>query len=123
MLTARQKELLDFIRHHYVDHGVAPSQQEMADHLGLASRGRVNGMIKELVARGFIRHIPYKSRAIELVEPAVEIMSTALREIQNAYDLGPNWFTDGVDGQRRHIFMWLQKGNAAAKAIKENTHG
>lgn len=58
MLTARQRELLDFL----IDcqgRGVSPSFDEMAAHLGLVSKGNVHRLVTALEKRKFIRREKY----------------------------------------------------------------
>lgn len=70
MLTARQRQLLDFIRSYMAaSAGVAPSQEEMALAVGLRAKGNINRQLGILEERGFIRRRPYRARAIEVVEP------------------------------------------------------
>lgn len=64
-MTARQRELLDFIVRFSWDHGgVAPSYQEMCDFMGLASKSGIHRLILALEERGHIRRLPNRARAI-----------------------------------------------------------
>jgi hypothetical protein len=64
-MTARQRELLDFIVRFSWDHaGVAPSYQEMCDFMGLASKSGIHRLIVALEERGHIRRLPNRARAI-----------------------------------------------------------
>lgn len=65
--TPRQAELLRFIEAHTVQHGMAPTYVQMAEHLGLKSRGCVNYLVKGLEERGLIRRLPNQARAIEVI--------------------------------------------------------
>lgn len=67
MLTPRQRALLDFISAYIAEHRCGPSIREMADGLGLISVSGIMRLINGLVERGFIRQIPAKARAIEVV--------------------------------------------------------
>lgn len=67
MLTACQRELLTFICRCIEEHGVAPSYDEMASALRLASKSTVNRLMSSLVERGYIRKIPRRARAIEVL--------------------------------------------------------
>lgn len=68
-LTARQRELYQFIAARLRQDGIAPSFTEMAQAVGLApkSKGRIGEMLTALELRGYVRRIPHKARAIELV--------------------------------------------------------
>jgi SOS-response transcriptional repressor LexA len=65
-LTARQRELLLFIRRHISETGIAPSFDQMKDELHLASKSGVHRMILALEDRGYITRLPNRARAIEL---------------------------------------------------------
>lgn len=68
-MTPRQKQLLEFIRAYKAEHsGVSPSILEMMIALGLHSKGGVHRLITGLEQRGLIRRLPYRARAIEIVD-------------------------------------------------------
>jgi repressor LexA len=69
MLTPRQAELLAFLRDYAAAHGgVMPSHDEIARALGLRSKARVAAVIDRLVERGFLRRLPRRARALELID-------------------------------------------------------
>lgn len=67
MLTNRQKDLLLFIQKRLRDDGVAPSFEEMKDALSLRSKAPVHRLMSSLEERGFIRRLPHRARAVEIV--------------------------------------------------------
>ena len=67
MLTRKQHELLLFINRHLTDTGVSPSFDEMKDALGLRSKSGIHRLITGLEERAFIRRLPHRARAIEVV--------------------------------------------------------
>lgn len=67
MLTVRQNDLLKFIHERMKESGIAPSYDEMATGVGVASRSGVHRLLVGLEERGFIRRLPNRSRAIEIV--------------------------------------------------------
>jgi len=68
MITARQGELLRFIKQYCLENqGTPPSYDEMKEALNLSSKSSVNALITSLEARGYIRRIPYFARAIEII--------------------------------------------------------
>lgn len=69
-LTARQRDLLTFIRRYIGQHGIAPSFDEMKAELGLASKSGVHRMLGGLEERGFISRMADRARAITLRAPA-----------------------------------------------------
>ena len=68
MLTEKQKELLLFIHDRMQERGVPPSFDEMKDALDLKSKSGIHRLITALVERGFIRHLPHRARAIEVIK-------------------------------------------------------
>lgn len=67
MLTRKQHELLLFLHAHLNEHGVSPSFDEMKEALGLKSKSGIHRLITGLEERGFIRRLPHRARAIEVV--------------------------------------------------------
>jgi repressor LexA len=65
-LTARQKEILSYLRDYIVNHGIAPSVTEIKDFFNLGSLGTVHKHLKALEKRGCIRRSKGHARAIEL---------------------------------------------------------
>jgi repressor LexA len=68
MLTAKQRELLIFIDGRLKDGGVSPSFDEMREALELKSKSGVHRLISALEERGFIRRLPNRARALEVVK-------------------------------------------------------
>jgi repressor LexA len=68
MLTSKQKELLLFIHERIKETGVSPSFDEMKDALNLASKSGIHRLISALEERGFIRKMPHRARALEVLK-------------------------------------------------------
>src|ERR1700752_374124 len=68
MLTKKQHELLMFINQPLSATGVSPSFDEMKDALNLRSKSGIHRLISGLEERGFIRRLPHRARAIEVVK-------------------------------------------------------
>ncbi len=68
MMTKKQKDLLEFIQMRLDRDGVPPSFDEMRDALDLRSKSGVHRLITGLEERGFIRRLPHRARAIEIVK-------------------------------------------------------
>ena len=68
MLTKKQKNLLLFINKKLRSSGVSPSYEEMKDSLNLKSKSGIHRLISALEERGFIRRLPHKARALEVVK-------------------------------------------------------
>jgi len=67
MLTRKQHELLCFIHDKLAETGVSPSFEEMKDALDLRSKSGVHRLIRALEERSFIRRLPNRARALEVV--------------------------------------------------------
>lgn len=67
MLTRKQHELLMFIHQRLKETGVSPSFDEMKDALDLASKSGIHRLITALEERGFLRRLPHRARALEVV--------------------------------------------------------
>jgi repressor LexA len=67
MLTRKQNELLRFIHERLQEEGVPPSFEEMKEALDLRSKSGIHRLIMALEERGFIRRLPNRARAIEVL--------------------------------------------------------
>ena len=68
MLTQRQYELLFLIHQQIQRTGTAPSYEEMREQLSLNSKSGVHRLVSALEERGFIRRLPHRARALEIVK-------------------------------------------------------
>jgi repressor LexA len=68
MLTKKQQELLLFIHERMKEAGIPPSFDEMKDALDLASKSGIHRLITALEERGFIRRLPNRARALEVIK-------------------------------------------------------
>ncbi|MEX0342247.1 MAG: transcriptional repressor LexA [Erythrobacter sp.] len=77
MLTAKQHELIRFIQQRLEETGISPSFEEMKEALDLKSKSGVHRLISALEERGFIRRLPNRARALEVVKlPEDAVMGT-----------------------------------------------
>jgi repressor LexA len=77
MLTRKQHELLMFIQERIKEGGVSPSFDEMKEALDLRSKSGIHRLITALEERGFIRRLPHRARALEVLK-LPESASTSL---------------------------------------------
>ena len=68
MLTKKQKNLLVFINKKIRSSGISPSYEEMKNSLNLKSKSGIHRLISALEERGFIRRLPHKARALEVLK-------------------------------------------------------
>ncbi len=77
MLTAKQHELLRFIQRKLEETGISPSFEEMKEALDLKSKSGVHRLISALEERGFIRRLPNRARALEVVRQPENVAAAA----------------------------------------------
>lgn len=90
MLTAKQHELIRFIQQRLEETGISPSFEEMKEALDLKSKSGVHRLISALEERGFIRRLPNRARALEVLkqpEDAVGGGATPARANDNVVSL------------------------------------
>ncbi|MEY3189577.1 MAG: hypothetical protein RIR82_311 [Pseudomonadota bacterium] len=68
MLTKKQKNLLIFINEKLKRTGISPSYDEMRVSLNLKSKSGIHRLISALEERGFIKRLPHKARALEVIK-------------------------------------------------------
>lgn len=85
MLTAKQRELLQFITVRLEESGISPSFEEMKDALDLKSKSGVHRLISALEERNFIRRLPNRARALEVIRhPEGSVAGPRVRANDNA---------------------------------------
>lgn len=67
MLTKKQHELLVFIKAHLEETGISPSFDEMKVALNLRSKSGIHRLVTALEERGFVRRLPHRARALEIL--------------------------------------------------------
>ena len=67
-MTKKQRELLLFINQRLTATGISPSFDEMKDALSLRSKSGIHRLVSGLEERGFIRRLPHRARALEVVK-------------------------------------------------------
>jgi len=77
MLTKKQHELLQFINERIKSTGVSPSFDEMKEALDLKSKSGIHRLITALEERGFIRRLPNRARALEVLRLADDAATTS----------------------------------------------
>jgi repressor LexA len=92
MLTRKQHELLTYIHQHLSENGVSPSFEEMKEALDLKSKSGVHRLISALEERGFIRRLPNRARALEVmrmpdVRAGIGVRPSAVTPPQAANDV------------------------------------
>ena len=98
MLTKKQKNLLLFINKKLRASGVSPSYEEMKQSLNLKSKSGIHRLISALEERGFIRRLPHKARALEVIKLPETASSN---DIYNSFS--PSVIKGGLDYENSNV--------------------
>ena len=121
MLTRKQHELLLFINERLQQDGVPPSFEEMKEALDLRSKSGIHRLITALEERGFIRRLPNRARALEVVrlpedaQPPKPVRSFSPNVIEG--NLGKVRPASDDDGDRRIVSIPVMGRIAAGTPI------
>jgi repressor LexA len=105
MLTPKQRELLLFIHERLKEAGVPPSYDEMKDALDLRSKSGIHRLITALEERGFIRRLPHRARALEIIKLPEGSQSATRRS--------PGFSPSVIEGSGRRGFSEEDEGSYA----------
>lgn len=94
MLTRKQHELLIFIRDRLEETGVSPSFEEMKDALDLRSKSGIHRLIGALEERQFLRRLPNRARALEVVRMPSDALAGSVRASAAAQPVGQSAVAD-----------------------------
>jgi repressor LexA len=120
MLTRKQHELLLFINSHLQAHGVSPSFDEMKEALGLKSKSGIHRLITGLEERGFLKRLPHRARALEVVRLPEEVgVPMPMREAPVTGRFAPNV----IQGNFRGLAGAAPAGGAPAETVQLPLYG
>jgi repressor LexA len=122
MLTKKQLELLTFLKNHLKKNDVSPSFDEMKDALNLKSKSGIHRLVSALEERGFIRRLPNRARAIEIIkttaiEPSIKSVNETLPQRQFSPNVIPGNFPQAIrseDNEDNQIIALPLYGKIAA---------
>lgn len=114
MLTAKQRELLLFISQRIKESGVSPSFDEMKEALDLRSKSGIHRLITALEERGFIRRLPHKARALEVLRMPDAVTPEANRNRERGFS--PS-VIEGSRGTPNENIAPLQSANENVEEI------
>ena len=95
MLTKKQKNLLLYINKKLRSSGISPSYEEMKESLNLKSKSGIHRLISALEERGFIRRLPHKARALEVIKLPE---AASANDIYNTFS--PSLIKGGLDQKK-----------------------
>ena len=101
MLTEKQYNLLMFINKINKETGQCPSFDEMKDAIGLKSKSGIHALINSLEERNFIKKLPHKARALEVIrlprfKPTAILEEEKKRSIMKSLDKITNSYGRGA---------------------------
>ncbi len=96
MLTKKQYELLLFIDGRLSSTGISPSFDEMKDALNLQSKSGIHRLISALEERGYIRRLPHRARALEIIKVPNKRKEYATKEKMSDERFGKRGFSPNV---------------------------
>jgi repressor LexA len=97
MLTAKQRELLLFIDGRLRESGISPSFDEMREALDLKSKSGVHRLISALEERGFIRRLPNRARALDVIKLPETRPAATVTPLRPTAASGPAPANDTID--------------------------
>ncbi len=127
MLTRKQHELLMFIHERLRESGIPPSFDEMKDALDLRSKSGIHRLIKALEERGFIRRLPNRARALEVIRmpesttPSLAAAPPRRAFESNMFDRGRGRPADARDAVAIPMMGRIAAGSPIS-AIQTNSH-
>ncbi len=122
MLTAKQHELLHFIDERLKASGISPSFEEMKEALGLKSKSGIHRLINALVERQFIRRLPNRARALEVVRLSEESSLRAVPAADNVVQLRPRSAPRAAEAANEDFAIPLHGRIAAGTPIEALEH-
>ena len=123
MLTAKQRELIRFIQQRLEETGVSPSFEEMKEALDLKSKSGVHRLISALEERGFIRRLPNRARALEVIRQPEDATPAPRPALRLAADNAPSASTLRMPEAANDVVTIPLHGRIAAGAPIEALEG
>lgn len=77
-ITAKQQEILDFLKNQIVNKGYPPAVREICEAVNLKSTSSVHSHLESLEKNGYIRRDPTKPRAIEIIDDEFNMMRSEI---------------------------------------------
>ena len=121
MLTNRQRDLLGYIEAHIFRTGLAPTFSEMREAMSLKSKSSIHRLLEGLEHRGFIRRLPNRARALEIVRLPDDFVGRATNIGQRniAIGIAALPLADSARAERAQILAFLQQWPASTTHTAE----
>ena len=118
MLTQKQKKMLSVLIDHFEDHDVPPSFEELCQALDLKSKSGIHRLLTGLEERGYIRRLPNRARAIEVMKYPD---GTPLRHIEEGTPKAETNIPDVAQDQQTIPFLGKIAAGTPIDAIADPT--
>lgn len=117
MLTDMQLRTLRVIDARIAATGVSPSYAEISEALGIRGKSGVARLVSALAERGYVRHLPHRARAIEVIRRPADNLDP-VRELSAYLDAshGPGFAAALLDNRARGPVEFFHLGR------RYNTH-
>ena len=127
-ITAKQEEILNYIKNEILERGFPPAVREICQAVGLKSTSSVHSHLESLEKNGYIRRDPTKPRAIEILDDSFQMVR---REMVNVPVVGtvaagqPILAEQNIDSYypipaefmpNEQTFIWKVKGDSMVNA-------
>lgn len=86
-LTAKQTQILEFIKEEILNRGYPPTVREICETVGLKSTSSVHAHLSTLEKNGYIRRDPTKPRAIEICDDSFQVVRTEMTSLPEVGDV------------------------------------
>ena len=86
-LTAKQQQILDYIKDEILKKGYPPTVREICETVGLKSTSSVHAHLSTLERNGYIRRDPTKPRAIEICDDSFQVVRTEMTSLPEVGDV------------------------------------
>ena len=121
MLTRKQHDLLIFLNERIKETGITPSFEEMKLAMNLQSKSGIHRLISALEERGFIRRIPHKARALEIIKLPDSISTSLSSNTPSTNHLPPMDISNNNETISLGVMGRIAAGTPIA-AIQEEMH-
>ena len=134
MLTKKQYQLLMYIDKKLRESGISPSFDEMKDALDLKSKSGIHRLISGLEERGFIRRLPNRARALEVMQlpentalptsvhrPQLQPRGFRANVIKGDFTIPGSKTTDDAAAVQLPLYGKIAAGTAI-EALRDNTN-
>lgn len=123
-LTAKQEEILDFIKQEILTKGYPPSVREICEAVSLKSTSSVHAHLESLERKGYIRKDPTKPRTIEIVDDSFNLLRSEVISLPIIGKVAagmPLFAEENIEGYFPIAAEFIHKGKFFVLAVQGNS--